>query len=140
MRTVITRSFLQKVALPSSEGSAAAPKAAEALKFSPSDLIEFGVVDRIIDEPVGGAHRDYDRAAKNMKSAIKDSLKKLKKKNLTQLLDDRYARFRKLGVFEDKAAASIFADFTNAYAIRRMPNGPSGKSRSTDSWSTLKVM
>ncbi|MGC6455620.1 MAG: acetyl-CoA carboxylase carboxyltransferase subunit alpha [Coraliomargaritaceae bacterium] len=85
---------------------AAAPKAAEALKFSPSDLIEFSVVDRIIDEPVGGAHRDYERAAKNMKAAIKDSLKKLQKKSLEKLLEDRYTRFRKLGVFEDKAAAS----------------------------------
>lgn len=85
---------------------AAAPKAADALRFSPADLIGFGVVDQIIEEPVGGAHRNYDQAAKNMKSSIKDALKRLNKKSQKKLLDDRYARFRKLGVFEDQAAVS----------------------------------
>lgn len=85
---------------------AAAPKAAEALKFSPSDLLNFGVVDQIIEEPVGGAHRDYEHAAKKMKTAIKDALKRLQKKDPEKLLGDRYARFRKLGIYEDKAVAA----------------------------------
>ena len=85
---------------------AAAPKAAEALKFSPTDLIKFGVVDQILKEPVGGAHRDYAEAADNMKAAILESLKGLSKKNNKKLLDDRYDRFRKLGVFEEKATTS----------------------------------
>lgn len=84
---------------------AAAPKAAEALKFSPSDLIKFGVVDQILKEPVGGAHRDYAEAAATMKTAIVDSLKGLSKKSDKKLLDDRYDRFRKLGVFEENATA-----------------------------------
>jgi acetyl-CoA carboxylase carboxyl transferase subunit alpha len=81
---------------------AAAPQAAEALRFSPTHLKSFGVVDRIIIEPTGGAHRDYTLAAKNLKAAIVDSLTRLKKKSLQKLLDDRYARFRKLGEYAEK--------------------------------------
>ena len=82
---------------------AAAPQAADALKFSPEYLEKFGVVDRVIAEPTGGAHRDYAAAAKNLKEAIVDSLTKLKKKSVKKLLEDRYARFRNLGEFADSA-------------------------------------
>lgn len=85
---------------------AAAPQAAEALKFSPEHLKKFGVVDQIIAEPTGGAHRDHDAAADKLKKAIDDSLGKLRKKSVKRLLDDRYARFRKLGEFEEKTVAS----------------------------------
>jgi acetyl-CoA carboxylase carboxyl transferase subunit alpha len=78
---------------------AEAPKAAEALKFSPTNLEKFGVVDRILAEPTGGAHRDHDTAAATMKTAILESLKKLEKKSLKKLLDDRYEKFRNLGQF-----------------------------------------
>jgi len=81
---------------------AAAPQAAEALKFSPKDLLKFGVVDTVISEPMGGAHRDYDVASDALKAAIKKSLTKLQKKSVTKLLDDRYARFRNLGEFTEK--------------------------------------
>ncbi len=80
---------------------AAAPKAADALRFSPEHLKEFKVVDRIIKEPLGGAHRDHDVAAKTLKEAILDSLSKLEKKSLKKLLDDRYAKFRNLGIFAE---------------------------------------
>ena len=82
---------------------AAAPQAAEALKFSPDNLMTFGVVDQIVSEPTGGAHRDHDAAASMIKEAITKSLAGLKKKSVKKLLDDRYARFRKLGEFEEKA-------------------------------------
>lgn len=80
---------------------AAAPKAADALRFSPEYLMDFKVVDRIIKEPTGGAHRDYDTAAKALKEAITDSLAKLEKKSLKKLLDDRYKKFRNLGIFAE---------------------------------------
>lgn len=80
---------------------AAAPKAAEALRFSPEHLKGFGVVGRIIKEPTGGAHRDHELAAKNLKEAIVDALDKLKKKSLKKLLDDRYQKFRNLGVYAE---------------------------------------
>ncbi|PXA03630.1 acetyl-CoA carboxylase carboxyl transferase subunit alpha [Coraliomargarita sinensis] len=85
---------------------AAAPQAAEALKFSPEHLSKFGVVDQVIPEPTGGAHRDYDAAATTLKAAIIKSLNKLKKKSVTKLLNDRYARFRKLGEFTDDSEAA----------------------------------
>jgi acetyl-CoA carboxylase carboxyl transferase subunit alpha len=85
---------------------AAAPKAAEALKFSPKDLKGFGVVDSIISEPAGGAHRDYDFAAKNLKKEIKAALSKLEKLSTNKLLDKRYAKFRNMGVFEELDATS----------------------------------
>jgi len=83
---------------------AAAPQAADALKFSPKYLEKFGVVDRVITEPMGGAHRDYEVAAKYLKEAIVDSLGKLKKKSTKKLLEDRYTKFRNLGVYADTAA------------------------------------
>jgi acetyl-CoA carboxylase carboxyl transferase subunit alpha len=88
---------------------AAAPQAAEALKFSPKHLLEFGVVDTILPEPLGGAHRDYAQAAKTIKGAIEKNLKLLLKKKTDKLLDDRYQRYRKLGVFEDTQAEAIKA-------------------------------
>ena len=82
----------------------AAPQAADALKFSPEYLKKFGVVDRVISEPVGGAHRDYELAAKHLREAIDASLAKLKKKSVKKLLEDRYQKFRALGVFADSEA------------------------------------
>jgi acetyl-CoA carboxylase carboxyl transferase subunit alpha len=80
---------------------AAAPKAADALRFSPEHLKTFKVVDRIIKEPLGGAHRDHEAAAKNLKEAITDSLSIMEKKSLKKLLDDRYNKFRNLGIFAE---------------------------------------
>ena len=80
---------------------AAAPKAAEALKFSPEDLKKFGVVDTIISEPAGGAHRDYDLAAKNLKKEIKPQLARTQKLSKKALLEKRYKKFRNMGVFEE---------------------------------------
>ncbi len=80
---------------------AAAPKAAEALKFSPKDLKGFGVVDIIISEPAGGAHRDYDVAAKTLKKEIKAALAKLQKLSTNKLIEKRYTKFRNMGVFEE---------------------------------------
>ena len=83
---------------------AAAPKAAEALKFSPDYLEKFGIVDRIISEPIGGAHRDHELSAKTLKTAIVDALRKLKKKSLNKLLEDRYTKFRNLGEYAESKA------------------------------------
>ena len=84
----------------------AAPQAADALKFSPEYLQKFGVVDRVISEPMGGAHRDFDLAAKALKDAIVDSLGKLQKKSTKKLLEDRYTKFRNLGEFAETATTA----------------------------------
>lgn len=85
---------------------AAAPKAADALRFSPNDLKSFGVVDQIIAEPTGGAHRDYAVSAKNLGSAIQSSLDKLSKLSGDALVEQRYQKFRNLGVFTEDLASS----------------------------------
>jgi len=76
-------------------------KAAEALRFRSKDLQGFGVIEEIIEEPVGGAHRDPHLAASRVKHYLRSQLKDLVKTPAEQLVDKRYERFRKLGVFEE---------------------------------------
>jgi len=80
-----------------------APKAAEALRFTSGDLLSFGVVDDVIEEPPGGAHRYPHQMAARMKSFLKKTLRGLVGAPPEQLLEDRYQRFRKLGVFHEGA-------------------------------------
>jgi acetyl-CoA carboxylase carboxyl transferase subunit alpha len=81
-----------------------APQAAEALKFSPPYLKEFGVVDEVLEEPLGGAHRNPDTAAKTLKAAISCCLEKLQKLPTDTLLRARYEKFRAIGRYSDSAA------------------------------------
>ena len=60
------------------KGSEHAPKAAAALKFTSRDLHRFGIIDEIIPEPLGGAHRDHREASSNLKSFLLRSLRELK--------------------------------------------------------------
>jgi acetyl-CoA carboxylase carboxyl transferase subunit alpha len=77
-----------------------APKAAEALKMSAEDLRGFGVIDGIVPEAVGGAHRDPARTAENLGRALRTQLAELRSLSPEELVDDRYRRFRNMGVFE----------------------------------------
>ncbi|MDR2603324.1 MAG: acetyl-CoA carboxylase carboxyltransferase subunit alpha [Puniceicoccales bacterium] len=77
-----------------------APDAAKALRLSPQKLIEFGVADEIIYEPLGGAHNDYDFMANAVKSAIVKHLQKLLKLDKKSLLEARYQKFRRMGIFD----------------------------------------
>ncbi len=76
-----------------------AEKAAEALKFTSGYLKEFGVVDDVIEEPLGGAHRDPHNMAANLRSYLVKSIEELQTRSTDELLEGRYDRFRKLGVF-----------------------------------------
>jgi acetyl-CoA carboxylase carboxyl transferase subunit alpha len=76
--------------------------AAENLRFLSKDLKEFGVVDTIIPEPPGGAHVDYELTFKNVNKHLHTTLKKLKKKSPEEWIQDRYQKFRKIGVFTEK--------------------------------------
>ena len=69
-------------------------QAAEALKPAAQDIIELGVIDEIIHEPVGGAHRDHEATAQAMGSAIRHHLAELKAMTPEQLIEDRYQKFR----------------------------------------------
>lgn len=79
---------------------AKAPEAAKALRLSSEKLLEFGIVEEILPEPLGGAHNDYDTTATTIKTGILKHLQELKKFNTDQLLENRYQRFRKLGIFK----------------------------------------
>jgi acetyl-CoA carboxylase carboxyl transferase subunit alpha len=74
-------------------------KSAEALKLTAKDLAGFGITDEIVPEPEGGAHRDHDLAAENVRAAIGRHLAELKKLSPEQLVVDRYRKFRAMGVF-----------------------------------------
>lgn len=79
---------------------AKAPEAAMALKLTAKDLLKLGLIDEVIDEPTGGAHRDPEKTASNVKEAIKKYLKELKGVGKEDLLRARYDKFRKMGVHE----------------------------------------
>src|SRR5881409_2511392 len=84
-----------------------AAEAAEALKLTAPDLLRLEVVDEIVSEPKGGAHRDYHLAAANLGSVLRQNLEKLLEQPIDQLLKKRYKKFRELGNFtESKTAAS----------------------------------
>ena len=72
-------------------------QAASALKLTADDLMKFNVIDGIIKEPVGGANRDYDQAAKNVKEAILKELEVLQQMSVPQLLDARMEKYSKMG-------------------------------------------
>jgi len=78
---------------------ARAGEAAKQLKITAPDLVRFKVVDRVIDEPPGGAHQDYDAAAKYLGDALAEELEALAKLSSEQLIEQRYQRFRRLGEY-----------------------------------------
>ncbi len=80
---------------------AKAPEAAASLKLTAKDLLEMGLIDEIIPEPLGGAHWDLDGAAANLKAVVKRHLEELKESSAQELLEARYAKFRKLGLYAE---------------------------------------
>lgn len=74
-------------------------KAAQALKITSDDLLELEIIDGIIKEPLGGAHCDYEAAATGLKNTVLSSINELKNKNSNKLKDDRYNKYRRMGVF-----------------------------------------
>jgi len=78
-----------------------ADKAAEALKLAATDLLGLKIVDEIVEEPLGGAHRDVSLAAKMLKKAVKTNLSQLSKLSPAKLTEQRYKRFRDIGEFID---------------------------------------
>lgn len=82
--------------------NAKAPEAAEALKMTAKDLLALGVIDEIVPEPAGGAHRDPPQAAEILEKAIDNQLIKLDGLKTDDLLEQRYQKFRKMGVFSEE--------------------------------------
>ena len=75
--------------------------AAESLKLTASDLSRLGVIDEIVKEPLGGAHRDPERMAQILKEVVERHLKELERMKEEELLGLRYEKFRRMGTFID---------------------------------------
>ncbi len=86
---------------------AAAPKAAEALRISAKDLLELGLVDEIVPEPLGGAHNDGVKAASTLKSHLLKNLEQLKAISTSDRMKARYAKFRAYGKYKEKQEAVV---------------------------------
>src|SRR2546421_1692357 len=78
-----------------------AAEAAEALKLTAQALLKLNVVDEVVAEPDGGAHRDHEKAAHILREALRSNLKRLLKTPINQLLKKRYEKFRRLGNFAE---------------------------------------
>ncbi len=76
-------------------------EAAENMKITSKDLLRLGVIEGIIKEPLGGAHNDHKTAAANIKVTLKKYLSELIKLSADDILNNRYEKFRKMGVFEE---------------------------------------
>lgn len=76
-----------------------AADAANALKITANDLLELGIIDSCVKEPVGGAHNNKEEMAKNLKKELLTSLKKYTKMTPDKLRSQRYSKYRKMGCF-----------------------------------------
>ncbi|MBB6630308.1 acetyl-CoA carboxylase carboxyltransferase subunit alpha [Clostridium algidicarnis] len=74
-----------------------AREAAEVMKITAEDLKGFGIIDKIIKEPLGGAHKDIDKMSQRLKDNIIKSILKLKNKDISNLVQERYEKFRNMG-------------------------------------------
>ena len=91
------------------KGSDNAADAAAALKLTSRDLKQLGVIDAVIPEPLGGAHRDAHTAAHNLDQYISKTIRELRRFKLENLLENRYDRFREQGVYSEKPARNATA-------------------------------
>jgi len=76
-----------------------APEAAKALKLTGQELLELGLIDEVVAEPLGGAHRDPQKMAASIKESVKKHLKELSEVAPDDLLETRYEKYRKIGAF-----------------------------------------
>ena len=81
--------------------STKAEQAAEALKLTAPDLLELGVIDKVVKEPTGGAHQNYDEAAKLLRESIEAELTELEKLRPEQLVDVRIEKYSNMGFYEE---------------------------------------
>jgi acetyl-CoA carboxylase carboxyl transferase subunit alpha len=79
--------------------------AAEAMGITAKKLKESGLIDQVIREPLGSAHRDLDEAARNIKQALIDSLENFEKMGMEKLLEERYKRLTSYGEFLEESAS-----------------------------------
>jgi acetyl-CoA carboxylase carboxyl transferase subunit alpha len=81
--------------------AAKASEAAGLMRITAPDLLRLGVIDGIVPEPAGGAHRNWEATAANLRGVLRDQLWELKSKSPEQLVEERYEKFRRIGAFEE---------------------------------------
>ena len=81
--------------------AAKAPEAAESMRITAPDLLRLRVIDAIVPEPVGGAHRDWEGAAGHLREALREHLRPLASMSPDDLVAERYEKFRRIGAFEE---------------------------------------
>ena len=81
--------------------AAKASEAAELMRVTAPDLLKLGVIDGIVPEPVGGAHRNWDATAASLREALREQLWQLRSKSEAELIEERQEKFRRIGVFEE---------------------------------------
>ncbi len=101
-----------------------AEQAAEALKFTSDNLLRFGIVDEVIPEPLGGAHRDHHQTASRLKLFLGKTLRTLTSKSLDELLAERYEKFRRMGVFLEEAQSASAAESANSDSSAKSSPNP----------------
>ncbi|PYM34037.1 MAG: acetyl-CoA carboxylase carboxyl transferase subunit alpha [Candidatus Rokuibacteriota bacterium] len=82
---------------------AKAPEASELMRITAPDMLRFGVVDAIVPEPQGGAHRDWEGAAGGLRAVLRDQLWQLRSKSADDLVRERYEKFRRIGVWQEES-------------------------------------
>jgi acetyl-CoA carboxylase carboxyl transferase subunit alpha len=81
-----------------------ADEAAEAMGITAQRIKSLGLIDRIINEPVGGAHRDHQASAQSLKRQLQDALKQLAGLSVTELVERRFERLMSYGKFKEQPA------------------------------------
>jgi acetyl-CoA carboxylase carboxyl transferase subunit alpha len=81
--------------------AAKAPEAASLMRVTAPDLARLGIIDAVVPEPVGGAHRNWEETAANLREAIRGQLTDLRSRSGDALVQDRFDKFRRIGVFEE---------------------------------------
>jgi acetyl-CoA carboxylase carboxyl transferase subunit alpha len=80
-----------------------ASEAAEIMKITARDLLRLGVIDSVVPEPPGGAHRDWEAAARNLRAALAEHLNPLRALGPEALVRERGEKFRRIGAFEEES-------------------------------------
>ena len=81
-----------------------APDAAEAMRTTAPELLQLGIIDGIVPEPLGGAHRDWEGAAAGLRAVLREQLWTLRPKSRDELVSERYEKFRRMGRFEETSS------------------------------------
>jgi len=104
-------------------------QAATALKMTSKDLLELGIIDEVIKEPLGGAHRDPRQMAGKLKLYLRSNLRQLVGKPADELVQQRYEKFRRMGVFLESAQSGQLQEVADGEVIAEADHPPARKAR-----------